>query len=338
MTRRNRRILSRIVTLVIIVLCLYFVVQTVRMAKSAEKQFGLTPLSLYQLMTDGEAMMKSTDGRVNILLLGMGGENHDGPDLTDTIIVLSLSLTQKTLALISIPRDIWSDTLKDKINSAYHYGEEKKKDGGLTLSAVVVEDVIGMPIHYTIAIDFTQFETLIDYIGGIDVTVPIAFTDNEYPIAGKENDDCSGDVRYACRYQTISFQKGVQHMDGTRALMYVRSRHAEGEEGSDFARSKRQQEVILAVKNKILQLAPWYHPELSIQLYRSFDKATKTDLTIGQLLALAKIGTSLKEESIKKISIEQKLSEMPIETYNRYALTPTVSWEEIYLYITSSLN
>jgi len=308
------------------------------LAKAAEKQFGLSPLSMYQLVTDGEAMVKTTEGRTNILILGIGGGDHEGPDLTDTIILLSFSLTEKTLALISIPRDIWSDSLKDKINSAYHYGEEKKKDGGLTLASAMIEDIVSMPVHYTIVVDFSQFESIIDYIGGIDITVPVAFTDSEYPISGKENDDCGGDLTYACRYQTVSFTQGFQHMDGKKALMYVRSRHAEGGEGNDFARGRRQQDVIVAVKSRIIQMEPWYHPEMSLQLFQSFDKATKTDLTIGQLLALGKLGMAIKSETIQKISIEPYLTEAPTEAYGGYALIPKQSWEEIHVYIQSIIS
>jgi len=338
MNRHTVPIASRVVAVLILIMCAYFGIQTVRFTKSAEKQFGLTPLSMYQLATDGEAMVKSNDGRVNILLLGVGGGTHEGPDLTDTIIVVSFDLTKKTVALISIPRDIWSDSLKDKINSAYHYGEEKKQDGGLMLSSIITEDIIGIPIHYAMVIDFSQFETLIDYIGGIDITVPIAFTDTEYPIAGKEEDQCGGDLTYACRYQTLMFEKGIQHMDGKRALMYVRSRHAEGEEGNDFARGRRQQDVIVAVKTKILSMQPWYHPDMSIHLFQSFDKATKTNLTIGQLLALGKLGMGINPDTIQKISIEPLLTEAPLEMYQRYALIPKETFEEIHAFIQTSLE
>ena len=243
-----------IIAVALIIGCAILVVQIIRFTKSAKKQFGLTPVSMFQLATDGEAMVKSDNGRVNILLLGVGGGIHEGPDLTDTIIVISFHLTKKRLALISIPRDVWSDSLKDRVNSAYHYGEAKKEGGGLTLSKIIIEDIAGVPIHYAMVIDFSQFETLIDYIGGIDVVVPAAFTDTQYPIAGKENDECGGDLTYRCRYQTLTFEKGLQHMDGSRALMYVRTRHAEGGDGNDFARGRRQQDVIIAVKTKILSL------------------------------------------------------------------------------------
>jgi len=338
MNRLNKRIVSRIIACIFLIGCAYGIIQMIRLTKSAEKQFGLTPLSMYQLATDGEAMVKSDNGRVNILLLGVGGGTHEGPDLTDTMIVVSFHLTKKTVSLISIPRDIWSESLQDKVNSAYHYGEEKKQDGGLVLSSAIIEDIVGIPIHYGLVIDFSQFETLIDYIGGIDIVVPISFTDTEYPIAGKEMDECSGDVSYQCRYQTITFEKGLQHMDGKRALMYVRSRHAEGEEGNDFSRGRRQQDVIVSVKTKILSLEPWYHPDMTLHLFQSFDKATKTNLTVGQLLALGKLGMGINPDAIGKISIEPHLVEAPFDTYQRYALVPIEDFEEIRAFIKTSLG
>jgi len=235
MMQKRIKAISLFLFFTVIIGSVVLLYQVIRGYNAIKTQTGLSALSLYQLATDGEAMVKSDNGRVNILLLGVGGGTHEGPDLTDTIIVVSFHLTQKTLSLISIPRDIWSDSLRDKVNSAYHYGEEKKEDGGLTLSSIIIEDVIGIPIHYAMVIDFSQFESLIDYIGGIDVEVPAAFIDTEYPIAGKEEDPCDGDPMFLCRYQTVTFEKGMQHMNGKRALMYVRSRHADGEEGTDFA-------------------------------------------------------------------------------------------------------
>jgi len=319
-------------------LCIAFFMYFTRVVQSVEKQFGLTPVSLYQLATDGESMIKSTNGRVNILLLGVGGGEHEGPDLTDTIIVASFYLSQKTLSLISIPRDIWSDTLKDKVNSAYHYGEEKNSGEGLTLASTATEEIIGIPIHYAMVIDFSQFEDLIDYIGGVDITVPVAFVDSSYPIAGRENDECQGDQTYVCRYQTVEFSEGLQHMDGKRALMYVRSRHAEGNEGNDFSRGRRQQDVIIAIKAKILALEPWYHPDMSMRLFQSFDNATKTNLTIGQLLALGKLSIGIQSDQINKISIESLLTEAPFEKYERYALEPKEDALSIKEFIRTSLG
>src|SRR3989338_3241310 len=123
--------------------------------------------------------LKTYDNNVTILVLGIAGGNHDGATLSDSIIVANYNLKTHKLITISIPRDIWSDTLQDKINSAYAYGEAKQKNGGLKLAKAKVAGIIGMPISYGIVISFDRFQKLIDYLGGVDVTVERSFTDHD---------------------------------------------------------------------------------------------------------------------------------------------------------------
>lgn len=298
---------------------------------------GLTPTLAGRLLFDDGVKLKETDGRTNILLLGVGGGDHEGADLTDTMMVVSLVAGKVSAAFISIPRDIWSDTLKDRINSAYHYGEAKKAGGGLLLAKVVAEDVIGMPIHYSLLLDFSGFKEIIDVLGGIDVNVSKAFTDNDYPIAGKEKTTCPGDPTNRCVYETIHFDAGVQHMDGERALKYVRSRHAEGEEGSDFARGRRQQEVLIALKDTMVHPTRWFTPERVNTLTRIIDEATDTDMNIGQLLTIAKRMVAVKDDQIKRISIEDLLYNPPTYLYGRYVLVPNESWEAVHSYIREAI-
>jgi anionic cell wall polymer biosynthesis LytR-Cps2A-Psr (LCP) family protein len=137
-------------------------------------------------------------------------------------------------------------------------------------------------------IDFSGFKKIIDAVGGIDIEVEKGFVDKEYPISGKENDFCGGDPKYACRYETVQFERGLQHMDGEKAFKYVRSRHAEGEEGTDFARDKRQQEVILAVKNKILSYPLWKEREKIKEIITVVDKMFQTDMSWSEKIILLK--------------------------------------------------
>jgi LCP family protein required for cell wall assembly len=254
------------------------------------------------------------------------------------MIVASVSKEKPSVSLLSIPRDIWSEILKDRINSAYHYGEAKRAGGGKVLAKAVVEDVTGLVIHYVVVVDFSQFEQLIDVVGGIDVVVPKAFIDTQYPIAGLENDECGGDITYACRYETVQFQAGSQHMDGSTALKYVRSRHAEGDEGTDFARGIRQQDVIVALKEKIIQIQPWFHPNIAKQLVQVADQATDTDMTIGEQLTMGKYLLNVQSSSISKISIESLLINPPSWMYGRYVLVPEKDLETIHAFIKKSLE
>ena len=271
---------------------------------------GITPTLAARLVFGNGVTLTSTGGRTNILLLGIGGGDHEGADLTDTMMVISLSSKERIAAFISIPRDIWSDTLKDRVNSAYHYGEAKKEGGGLLLAKVISEDVVGIPIHYTLLVDFSGFKEIIDLVGGIDVAVTKAFTDNDYPIAGKEKETCPGDPTNRCVYETVHFDAGIQRMDGERALKYVRSRNAEGDEGSDFARS-RQQEVMVALKDTLVHPARWFSLSLMSTLLSVLDLATETDMNLGELATVAKRIANVDDSRIQKISFDERLYTPP---------------------------
>ena len=314
--------MKKVIFFVITTLLLFFAVKTIPGIAIAAK-----------LVFNGGAPLASSSDRTNILLLGIGGGNHEGSDLTDTMMVLSLDNKKKTSAFISVPRDIWSETLKDRVNSAYHYGEEKKKGGGLLLAKVTVEDIVGMPIHYAVVVDFSGFQNLIDQVGGIDVVVPTAFTDTKYPKPGMEESTCPGDPTNACVYETVHFDAGLQHMDGARALVYARSRHAEGDEGSDFARSRRQQLIIVALKNKLMRPLTWFSVSRMKSLPSVLDDATDMDMTMSEALTIGKRFVGVGENDIKKISFEDKLEVPPSYVYGKYVLVPTEDWESIHAYI-----
>jgi LCP family protein required for cell wall assembly len=299
---------------------------------------GLTPGTVTKLAFDTGVDLRPIDGRVNMLLLGIAGGDHDGPDLTDTILVLSFVPKQHQLAMISVPRDIWSDTLKDKINSAYHYGEEKKKGGGLVLAKATISDIVGLPIQYGVVFDFAGFKDIIDLVGGITINVPKAFSDSEYPIAGRENDLCGGDPEFRCRYETLRFDAGPTHMNGELALKYVRSRHAEGTEGSDFARGKRQQEMLVALKEKITSKEILQNVDTLKKLYAAFDKASDMDLNIGELLTIGKLFVNTKPEDIKKLSLEEQLYTPPSSWYGRFVLLPKDGFDALHAFVATSIK
>jgi len=216
--------------------------------------------------------------RVNILMLGYGGDGHSGGYLTDSIMVISLDFATNKVTMISVPRDLWVQIPTSgnngsywKINAAYELGLDQKDypnkltqftgpDGGGNEAKYVVSQVIGQPIDYYVAMDFTAFQSVVDAVGGVTVNVPDTFTDYSYP-NGDQNTggaDCDASEPAApdqsgCRYLTVHFDAGTQTMDGQRALEYARSRHAAGPEGSDFARSRRQQQIVTAVEQKAAQ-------------------------------------------------------------------------------------
>ncbi len=224
--------------------------------------------------------LESTDGRTNLLLLGLdrrGGERG----LTDTILVGSIDWRTKDLVMISVPRDLWVGTMGGKINSAYAFG-------GVDLSRETLTQILGIPLHYFAVVDFETFEKAIDTLGGISVDVPRPFEDRFYPIEGREDDTCgqpappesseSAEFNYPCRYETLAIKAGVQEMDGKVALKYVRSRHASGSDGTDYARATRQQQVIEAVIKKALSLEILLNPEKARALFETFQKGVETNV------------------------------------------------------------
>jgi len=225
------------------------------------------------------------NGQFNLLILGIGGTGHEASDLTDTMMVLLANQKTKKFLLVSLPRDIWIDPLKTKINTLYHYG-------GFELVGRETTGILDQPIDETLLVDFKIFGEVIDSLGGIKIDVDHSFDDFYYPVPGKENDDCSGDPKLSCRYEYLHFDAGWQTMNGERALKFVRSRYAEGEEGTDFARTIRQQKVIFALKDKIFSSKTLGNPKRLWNLWQIVGKNTKTDLDQKDFLPLARFFSS----------------------------------------------
>src|SRR3989338_905670 len=255
-----------------------------------EKLVFRGPTTVVKLITD--TGLESDRVQVNVLLLGTGGSGHEGPDL-----LASIEKDRGDVVLISIPRDLWTPSLSAKINAAYAFGQEKNGEG-LALAKKTVRELFDLPIHYAFMLDFCCFTKAIDLVGGIDLDVETAFVDEKYPIAGKEDDSCGIEIEtkdengigkiyfkdatgeatllteendpFVCRYETISFKKGPAHIDGATALKFVRSRHGTNGQGSDFARSARQQKVILAFRQNVLSTETFLNPGKIIELTRTF--------------------------------------------------------------------
>jgi len=280
--------------------------------------------------------LASEKGRTNILIMGKAGGDHSGPELTDTMLVASVSLDNPSASVISIPRDTWIPEAKAKINSAYYYGK-------IPLAKSLTGEVVGVPVHYAVLIDFSGFTKIIDILGGIEVNVERSFTDAMYPISGKENDTCGGsDPKYLCRYETISFNAGEQTMDGTTALKFVRSRHAEGTEGTDIAREARQQEIIGAIKNKILNPHLLLTPKKDLEIYRVVKASIETDITPDSAVVLARKFFDSRNNINSFIIPEGLLINPPISKIydNQYVFIPKAGngkWDEIHKWVASIL-
>jgi len=232
--------------------------------------------------------------RVNILILGMGGAQHEGPYLTDTIILASLKPSTQQVGLLSIPRDLYvpiPDYGWQKINFANALGVARSKDGG-ALASQVVSDVFDLPIHYWVRVDFNLFKNLIDEFGGVEIEVENSFSDYQFPGPN-------------FTYRVVSFEKGKQIMNGERALQFVRSRHGTNGEGSDFARAKRQQKLLFALKEKASQEDLLSQPKKIYQIYNVLKGNISSNLDISQAIRLVKLVLNIIPENIVAQVIEE---------------------------------
>jgi LCP family protein required for cell wall assembly len=166
----------------------------------------------------------------------------------------------------------------------------------------VVSDVLGIPVHYNITINFEVFKKIIDTLGGIEVNIENSFTDNEYPIEGKENAPLNE------RYETVTFKKGVEKMDGERALKYSRSRHGDGVEGTDFARSKRQQQIILAIKDKLMSANTIIDLPKLKELYTVYETEVESNISSEDLVSFFSLYKKIDLQSLKRVVLDDRSS------------------------------
>lgn len=274
-------------------------------------------------------------GRTNLLILGIAGKGYTGEDLTDTILFASIDNHNGKILLLSLPRDIWIPEWRTKLNSIYHYK-------GLDETKATVAEIIGQKIDYGVIIDLNLFRSIINYLDGVEVDIERSFDDYKYPIAGKENDLCNGDSEYQCRYEHLHFDSGRQYLDGEKALRYIRSRNAEGEEGTDFSRSQRQQKILQAITEKITSPKFFLQPGKAWGLFKLVRANIKTDISGQDYLKLLKLGLRFKRKNLQTISLNGDLFINPktnARQYdNQWVLIPkSGSWKEIRDYISSRL-
>lgn len=236
----------------------------------------------------GQRGEKLPGDRMNVLLLGIGGEGHDGAQLTDTMMLASINIKDKQVALLSIPRDTaypLGGGRFEKINAVQAYAEQEYPGEGARRTADALAKLLEIDIHHVIRVDFSGFARFVDAIGGLDVTVERSFVDPQFPTS----DD---------RWMMVSFKKGAQHFSGDEALTFARSRHGNNGEGSDFARSHRQQLIMMAIREKLLSLNTLTDPTKLSALYSVISSHVQTDLTLWDMLQLAPLTKDFSRERV----------------------------------------
>ncbi|HEY8677151.1 MAG TPA: LCP family protein [Candidatus Dormibacteraeota bacterium] len=263
------------------------------------------------------------DERINILLLGYGGPGHDGPYLTDSTMLLSIRPGAREALMISLPRDLYvkipalprNGFMWGKLNSAYAIGldhadypnvrsEWKTATGGGDLAAATVSQITGQPVAYWVGVDFKAFRDVVNALGGVRVDVPVPLDDPYFP-----RGETTGMMH-------IHVNAGWQQFDGERALEYARSR----ETTSDFDRSRRQQAIMLAVRQRVFSLNAV--PRL-FSLLSALQDNVRTNLRPGDLRQLADLAGQLKDKDIRRVAIDT--SNLLRNTFSRdgqYILEP----------------
>jgi len=274
--------------------------------------FGFSNLNIFNPVKIASNLskpnLKSTDARINILILGIDKRTSGNvvtSVLTDTILVASIGLNDNKMTLISLPRDLWVKSslgYYGKINSVYAQRGSSGQMLGPEGVKDVVAEILGIPVHYNLTINFEVFKKIIDTLGGVDVEIENTFTDAEYPIEGKENAPLNE------RYETVTFKKGVERMDGDRALKYVRSRHGDGVEGTDFARSKRQQKVILAIKDKLMSTQTIIDLPKLKELYSLYEEEVESNITSEDLVSFFALYKRLDLQNLKRVVLDDRSS------------------------------
>ena len=230
-------------------------------------------------------MPAKESNRLDILILGIRGANDPdasdgGPLLTDSIQVFSYDNVAKKSSLISIPRDLFvtiHDQKKDKINSAYEYGISHSSNS-LQFIKEKISQITGVYIDQVVVFDFSSFKGIVNALGGIDVTLTVPFNETQQWGA------------------SFSMPAGLNHLDGQTALYYARSRYS----SSDFDRSRRQQQIMFAIKDKLLQLNLLSDPIKSFSILNLIRSEIKTDINVWNISEFLNLANQVKFDQIKR--------------------------------------
>lgn len=292
--------------------------------------------SVFSLLTTTKLKGEST-GRVNILLAGNSADDpgHDGANLTDSIMIVSIDTKDHTAFLLSVPRDLWVDIPgygHAKINEAYVDGQAGGfsaagyPSGGMGLLEEVVQQNFGIPINYYALIDYNGLRDAVNAVGGIDVNI--------------QSDDPRGlydpSIDYATNGPLVNLSNGMHHLDGEQALDLARARGdaygAYGFDQSDFDRTEHQRLMILALKSKVLSAGVLANPVSLSNLFDSIGKNVHTDFSLSEARRLYDIGKGIGNGSIQSVSLNDADGTNLLANYEspngESALTPAAGLDD----------
>ncbi len=252
------------------------------------------------------------EDRVNVLLMGKGGEGHDGGELVDTVMVASIKPSTGEVALLSLPRDLvvpYTPEGKTK-PTEYPRVNQIMYKGGIDFARDAMKTIFGIDVDYYAVVDFSGFRNIVDTLDGVDIAVPNGFTG--YYGANELSTPCPKADKATLAdgvYCAITFSAGTQHMDGEKALQYARIRKmapgSESNEGSDFKRAARQQLVLQAIKDKSFSASTLFNPVRANGLLNDLGDHISTDMEVWEMLRLATLVKDVDRSKIKNVVIDQ---------------------------------
>jgi LCP family protein required for cell wall assembly len=225
--------------------------------------------------------------RVNVMLMGI--DRRPGEPFvsrTDSMMLVSIDPSNKSASILSIPRDLYvviPGRGRDRVNTAFVYGAAGNNPaGGAALAMQTVEYNLGVRINHYVLVDFSAVVQGIDALGGVEVDVPFVINDPTYP-----------DMHYG--YDPLFIPAGIQHLDGSTALKYARTRHVD----NDFGRAQRQQQLVLATRQKVLALGVSGLLTRAPIIYQQLEQGIRTDLSLDQIMRLVTTAAAIPAENIR---------------------------------------
>lgn len=251
-----------------------------------------------------------SSGRVNILLAGNSADDygHDGAQLTDSIMIMSIDTKNHKAFLMSVPRDLWvdvGDNGHSKINAAYVYGEENEFNqngypkGGMGQLQQVIEQNFGLTIHYYALVNYSAFKEAVDAVGGIDFTVASTDPRGLYDPS----------IDWTTHGPLVKLTNGVHHLSGQQALNLSRARGdaygSYGFPGSDFDRTEHQRQMLVALKSKIVSAGTLSNPAKLTSLSDVIGGNVKSNMTISEVRRLYDLTKGLGSNAIQSVSLNK---------------------------------
>jgi LCP family protein required for cell wall assembly len=315
--KHKRRItFKRVILFVIAFVILYFGYTGVNFAVNMHKLFGGSVLDVFRT-----AHLKGSDtGRINILVAGNSSDDsgHQGADLTDSIMILSVNTKNSTAYLLSVPRDLYVNIPGNgwsRINAAYDYGvssnfsESGYPNGGMGLLEKVISKDFNLRIDYYALINYSAIRDAVNSVGGITVNIQSTDPRGLYDPS----------IDYTTNGHLVNLSNGLHKINGQQALDLARARgDAYGSYGygnSDFTRTENQRMMILALKSKVLSAGTLSNPFKLANLFMALSKNIQTDINLPSAHSIYNVAKKVDNNNIQSLSFQSAYGKNLLTSY-----------------------